>query len=716
LSTLFVDTLESWATRERVQSRTSVPRHLGLAAVVLVAAVLRLANLAALGYANHYYTAGVASMLQSWHNFFFVAAEPGGSVSIDKPPVGLWLQAISAYIFGVNGFGVLLPQILAGILSVVVLYHLVQRWFGTAAGLLAALALAITPVVVATDRNNTMDSTLILTLLLAAWAFIRATESGKLRYLLLGAALVGVGFNIKMLQAFLPLPAFYAVYLLGAKIGLGRKLAHLALASSLLLVVSLSWAVIVDLTPADQRPYVGSSSNNSVLNLMLGYNGIQRLTGMGGRGGLLGGLFGGGDGMNRGFPPGGAPAAPPGSFAQPGMRGPNQGFSVPGAARPYAGFPPPGPNGATGGPSPRGGGPGGGPGPQGGFGGTGRAGVLRLFTTPLAKEVSWLLPLGLFSAVLLVLRTRLRWPVARPQAAALLWGGWLLTGSVFFSVAGFFHEYYLSMLAPPLAALVGIGAVELWRMREERPRLAVGLLLLAVGATLALQMVTAQAFVGNAWWLAIGGVLFVIGAVLLVAGTSRRLRPMALAGFIAVMAALLITPAIWSALTTINSSANQSLPSAYSGQPSGPTNSGDVQVNPALLDYLQANTRDTKYLIAVPSSMQGSDYVLATGRPVLYLGGFMGNDPVVSGDDLARMVADGELRYIYWNANGGNGFGGGDGSQSDISAWVSRSCMAIEDFDTLTQNAGAPDGTAGVTNGRFGGPGGMQVTLYYCGS
>jgi len=135
---------------------------------VILAAVLRFANLAALGYANHYYTAGVASMLQSWHNFFFVAAEPGGSVSIDKPPVGLWLQAISAYVFGVNGFGVLLPQILAGILSVIVLYHLVRRWFGTGAGLLAALALAITPVVVATDRNNTMDSPLILTLLLAA--------------------------------------------------------------------------------------------------------------------------------------------------------------------------------------------------------------------------------------------------------------------------------------------------------------------------------------------------------------------------------------------------------------------------------------------------------------------------------------------------------------------------------------------------------------------
>lgn len=692
-----------------MRSRTSVPRPIALAVVVILAAMLRFANLAALGYANHYYTAGVASMLQSWHNFFFVAAEPGGSVSIDKPPLGLWLQAISAYIFGVNGFGVLLPQILAGILSVIVLYHLVRRWFGTGAGLLAALALAITPVVVATDRNNTMDSTLILTLLLAAWAFIQATEGGKLRHLLLGAALVGIGFNIKMLQAFLPLPAFYAFYLLGAKAGLGRKLANLALASILLLVVSLSWAVIVDLTPADQRPYVGSSGNNSVLNLMLGYNGVERLTGTGGHGGFFSSLFGGdGDGMNRGFPQQGMPGTPGsmanGIFPQQGTDDANDGFPQPGTGGTDGRLPRPGANGGF---------PGGGPGARGrfpgGLGGTGQAGPLRLFTTPLSKEVSWLLPFGLFSVVLLAFRTRLRWTLARYQRATLLWGGWLLTGAVFFSLAGFFHEYYLSMLAPPLAALVAIGAVELWRIGEERPWPAIGLLLLAAGGTLGLQIAIAQAFVGHVWWLATGVVLFVVGAVLLVAAASCRLRRITLTGFIAVIAALLITPGIWSVLTTMNSSANQSLPSAYSGQPSGPANGGDVHVNWALLDYLEANTRDTKYLIAVPSSMQGSDYVLATGRPVLYLGGFMGRDQVTTGDDLARMVAAGELRYIYWNKGGGNGFGGGGDSHSSISAWVTSSCMAIEDFDTVTQNAGAPDGTSGIR-----GPGDMQVTLYYC--
>jgi 4-amino-4-deoxy-L-arabinose transferase-like glycosyltransferase len=203
-----------------------------LSAIVLLAAVLRLANLSELGFANHYYAAAVKSMLQSWHNFFYVAAEPGGSVSVDKPPVGLWIQVISAAIFGVNSFGLLLPQIIAGLLSVVVVYHLVQRSFGALAGLLAALVLSITPVVVATDRNNTIDSTLILVLLLAAWAFIKAAESARMRYLLLGAALVGLGFNIKMLEAYLPLPAFIALYIWGAPERFWRKVGKLAAAGA----------------------------------------------------------------------------------------------------------------------------------------------------------------------------------------------------------------------------------------------------------------------------------------------------------------------------------------------------------------------------------------------------------------------------------------------------------------------------------------------------
>ena len=242
-------------------------------------------NIESIGDANAYYTAAVKSMLQSWSNFFFVAAEPGGSVTVDKPPLGLWIEAVFAYFLGVSGFSVSLPNILAGVFGIPLLYAMVKKYMGELAGLVAAFVMAITPVFVATNRNNTMDGILVFFLLMAAWAFIRATETGKRRWLLLGAFIVGLGFNIKMMQAFLPLPAFYALYFFGSKEGWLRKIINLGIATVLLLAVSLSWAVVVDLTPADSRPYIGSSDDNTVMGLIFGHNGISRLESTGGPGG-----------------------------------------------------------------------------------------------------------------------------------------------------------------------------------------------------------------------------------------------------------------------------------------------------------------------------------------------------------------------------------------------------------------------------------------------
>src|SRR5258706_8023971 len=261
-------------------------------AIMVLAFALHMYNIQSIGDANAYYTGAIDSMLQSWSNFFFVAAEPGGSGTVDNPPLGLWVEAMFAYFLGVSGFSVSLPNIIAGILSLPLLYGMVRKYAGELAGLVSDLVMAITPVFVATNRNNTMDGMLVFTLLLAAGTFIKATESGKLSWLLLGAFIVGLGFNIKMLQAYLPLPAFYALYFLGASLPIWRKLVNLSLATILLLIVSLSWATIVDLTPASQRPYVGSSGDNSVLNLALGYNGLERLTGMGGGRPGGGGPFG----------------------------------------------------------------------------------------------------------------------------------------------------------------------------------------------------------------------------------------------------------------------------------------------------------------------------------------------------------------------------------------------------------------------------------------
>ena len=335
---------------------------------------------------------------------------------------------------------------------------------------------------------------------------------------------------------------------------------------------------------------------------------------------------------------------------------------------------------------------------------------MRMFTAPLSKELSWLLPFGLVSILFLAFRSRLRWPIAPRHQALILWGGWLVIGVIFFSVAGFFHSYYLSILGAPLAALVGIGVVELWRWRSDRPWLAAALLFVAAVWTLWLQYTTASAYVTGVWWFPLLIGLFLIGVTLLLGSAPTQLHDAAIVGFACIVAALLITPAIWSGLTAVNSSGNQSLPAAYDGQSGGPQNRGGVQVDQALLNFLEANTQNVKYLMAVPGSMQGADYVLATGRPVLYLGGFNGMDQVETRDSLAKLVADGELRYIYLGGGGGPG-GGPGGGQSDISSWVTSTCKAVQGYDTTTQNVGAPDGTSSGSQ-RAGGS--MQIALYDC--
>src|ERR1700736_1936590 len=311
---------EAFTTHPQVEPEHSEeqrePKHfsvlrqrLALFGILLLAVLMDFYQLGQDGFGS-YYPPAVRSMMDNWHNFFFVAYDPGGFTSIDKPPVGFWLEVASAKLFGFNSVSILLPQALAGVLSVWLLYYLVRRHFGVVAGLLAALALALTPISILTNRNVTIDSTLTLVLLLGAWTVLKAAETGRLRWLLLTAFIVGIGFNIKTLEAYLVIPAYGLLYLLAAPHRLRKRIGHLALAGVLLLAISLSWVVAVDLTPASQRPYVGSTQDNSELSLTLGYNGIQRLLGS------FGG-FGGGSSANRtpnGTPPSGntgTPGTPP---------------------------------------------------------------------------------------------------------------------------------------------------------------------------------------------------------------------------------------------------------------------------------------------------------------------------------------------------------------------------------------------------------------------
>lgn len=417
-------------------------------------------------YVNTYYTTAVASMLQSWHNFFFVSLDSAGSVSIDKPPVTFWVQAASAYLFGLHGWSVILPQVLAQIGSVLLVYALLKPTFGLTAARLGAFAMACTPVAVSVSRTNNIDSMLVFTLLLAAWLLFRGIRRSSGSSIIASFALIGVGFNMKMLQAYMVIPAFILFYVLAASVPWKRKVATLAGSAAALLIISLSWPLAVDSTPADQRPYVGSSGTNSVMNLAFGYNGIARLTGDRGQGGT-----GQSDGRENTRP---ANLSNQTNYNNQDKREMAQDqINGNGGARASYG---PGAGGATGGGpgtgGPTGGGPtSGGPGgdrlDSGGMFGTGTPGPLRLFQSELSGQASWLIPFAVLAAISILARRRIRsWSLQ--QKEVLFWLAWLIPIAGFFSIAGFFHHYYLIMLAPPLAALLGAGWVSMWEQYRSR--------------------------------------------------------------------------------------------------------------------------------------------------------------------------------------------------------------------------------------------------------
>lgn len=632
------------------------------AAVTLIAAGLRLWRLDRNGYGNPYYAAAARSMLESWANFAFGAFDPAGFITVDKPPAALWVQALSAKVLGYSGLSLLLPQALMGVASVVLTYYLVRRAFGPAAGLLAGLVAAVTPIGVAVDRDNLPDTALVLVLLLAAWALLKATETGRLKWLLVCAALVGVGFNVKMLAAYVVLPTFYALYFWGAPVGRRARVAHLAAATAVLAAVSLSWSLAVELTPKGRRPYIGGSPRNSALELALGYNGLGR-------------VFGGSGNLG---PPGGRrpPFAPP-----------------PGAGPPP--FPPGGPF--------RGGPP--------GFGGI--PGPLRFAGRGIAGQVTWLFPLALLGAAAAAVRVWWKPPLAQRPSALVLWGGWFGTHLVVFSFArGIFHEYYTVVMVPAVAALAGAGTVALWEesRRGGRRRLLLPAALILTAAW--------QAYVirqsSPAWrpWLVplvvAGAGAGALGLLTLGRTSLSRARLSAGVG----LAALLVGPTAW-ALAPVLARGNPVMPSAdpsaLTGRGQGvppmpPFAMGERDTGP-LVAFLRANRHGERYFVAAPSSMEAGPVIIETGEPAISLGGFMGADPVLSQSQFAALVAGGRLRFVLLGGGppgGPRGPGGpmGPGNQ-EIITWVREHGRPVDpklwrsDEPGWGEEAPAPPGAAG---------------------
>ncbi len=666
--------------------RRLAAHHAALAGVIALSVFFEFFRLNREGFANLYYAAAAKSMGTSWHDFYFVSYDSGGFVSVDKPPVGLWLQVWSSKLFGFHGWSLLAPQAAAAVASVAILYHLVARVFGRWPGVAAALVLAVTPVTVSASRNNTSDVVLVFALLLAAWAVTIATERASLRWLLAGAALVGVGFNIKMMQAYLVVPALAALYFLGMTGGWRARFGHLFAALVVMVAVSMSWAVTVELTPADQRPYVGSTQDNSVFDLMWNHNGLARL--LPGRG-----LFGRNNPSPAPQPDAQQATVQPAQGQQPQQPAQGQQPAVQGQPGPPA-------QGAQG--QPNQGGPGG---PGGGE--TGERGVFRLFNQQLAGQASWLLPLALIGLVAAAGQHRPRWPLERKHQALVLWGTWLVTNVVFFSAANLFHRYYLVMLGPPVAALCAAGFAALWRQYRHGDWRSV-LLPLAIAGSAAVEFVILGDY--PEWRRRLLAALAVAGAssaLLFAAPVAARLvrrqvpgivlTGVMIAGFLALLAA----PTAWAAVTVWDGQSSSGLPAAgpvAGGRFGPPAGAGVSPSADPLVAYLSANRGDTEFILATVSSQQGSSIILATGEPVMALGGFSGGDPILTAQELEQAVASGKVRFFLLQGTGAPAgpapavgvpvagdapvqrqpaAGPGGGQQGANAAWVSAHCTAV---------------------------------------
>ncbi|MEH7055578.1 glycosyltransferase family 39 protein [Bacillus velezensis] len=695
--------------------------------ILLASAFLNMYNIWNDDTVNPYYTAAVTSMLQSFHNFFYASFDAAGFITVDKPPVTYQVQTISALIFGMHGWSVVLPQALAGVGSVLFMYLLIKPTFGKTAARIASFVMACTPIAVAVARTNNVDALLVFFLLFATWLLFKAIRKGRLIWLLAAFFVVGAGFNTKMLQAYMILPAFLLFYMIAANTTIKKKIISLVSALAVLAAVSLSWPLIVDNIPASKRPYVGSSQTNSVLELAFGYNGIQRLTGQssgGGQGGPDGNALkemsssGGSSQMQK--PPGQSSSSSSASGNKP------QNGSM--TAPPSNGKMP---SGGQGGPPSGGDGPGGGGKSGAGTGskmqsgsgmfGTGTPGPLRLFQTELSDQISWLLPFAIFGmAGLLIAGARERRRLSAEQKETIFWAAWLVPIAGFFSVAEFFHHYYLIMLAPPIAALVGAGWVALVHLYRKQAGWKTWLLPAAILVTTGFELFILRNYndqIGAGWSIG-AGVLGAVAAIALFVFKQRQ-KPLSYYVSLAALLVLMVMPIYW-ASTPLLYGGNSSLPetgpqlASTSGKGMGMDN---ASVNTKLINYLEKHNAGADYLFAATDSNTAAPYIIKTKKAVMAIGGFSGSDPAITLTQFKKLVKEGKVKYFLTS-------GMGKGGNNDIVQWVEKNGKKVSSdkwqssTDQKTKNSDTADTksskAAGKNSRMSGGPGGMNqsASLY----
>lgn len=580
--------------------------------VIILSAVLNIWNLGIEGYANEYYTAAIKSMLLNSKNFFYLSFDPAGYITVDKPPIGLWLQAISAKIFGFSGFSVILPQAIAGVISVGLLYYFVKKYFGFKAGIMAALFLAITPVFVAASRNNTIDNLLLLTTIISCIFAFKACETGKIKYLIISLIWVGIGFNIKMAEAFLIIPAIYITYLFSKQVKFKRKILNLIIGSLILVAVSLSWGIAVDLTPASNRPFVGSSTNNSELELMIGHNGLQRL-------GVYSSLNGGSltatnsniNSINN-----------------------TSNENVSSNALPVSN--------------------------------SGR-GFFRLFLgNSMADQIVWFMPLAIVGLLAILIEQKINIFKLKfdntKKLFILFLGMWFIPGFLYFSFSsGVVHTYYLTMLAAPISMLAALGLFSMINLYKEKNKKSV-LLIIAFIWTILNQGYIVFHFNSNLndclRVIIYGSLIISLLCVILFyllknAKAKNKIVAISVIG-------ILICPLIGSGATLFypmdGNAAEAGLQLIPDNKSKLINQQNDLSTKEwnenitSLVHYLEENESNEKYLLVTENSIDTSQYaesiIINYGKSVMALGGFAGADDVVNLNEFKNMVKEGQIKYV----------------------------------------------------------------------